>query len=114
MIKVYDQLEFTQVAHKTDVKKVLEYLENYCSPMKNEVVSSHKFWSLDYYGPFDKFLTDLRLLAAECNFGNFTNRLVRDKLVFVTTGRLQARLLREADLDLAKAINFCRAEEMAE
>ena len=72
-IKVFDQLEFTQAAHKNDVHQVLKYLEKYCAPMKNEVVSSHKFWSLEYYGPFDKFLTDLRLLAAESNFGNFTN-----------------------------------------
>ena len=113
-IKVFDQLEFTQQAHKNDVHQVLKYLEKYCAPMKNEVVSSHKFWSLEYYGPFDKFLTDLRLLAAECNFGNFTNRLIRDKLVFVTKGRLQARLLRETDLDLEKAIGICRADEMAE
>ena len=62
--------------------------------LKNEVLASHKFWSLEYYEPFDKFLTDLRVLAEECSFGTLTNRLICDKLVFVTKGSVQARLLR--------------------
>ena len=111
-IKVYDQFQFTTPGDEKKLEQVLAKLEAYCSPLKNEVVASHKFWTMDYYGPFDTYLTDLRVLAADCNFGALTNRLIRDKLVFVTKGNLQARLLRETDLTLDKAIKICRVEEL--
>ena len=103
VVKVFDQIDFESADDKKDVKKVLEKLERYCMPLKNEVLASHKFWSLEYYEPLDKFLTDLRVLAEECSFETLTNRLICDKLVFVTKGRLQARLLREVDLTLDHA-----------
>ena len=114
VVKVFDQIDFDSANDKKDVKKVLEKLEHYCMPLKNEVLASHKFWSLEYYEPFDKFLTDLRVLAEECSFWTLTNRLIRDKLVFVTKGRVQARLLRKVDLSLDHAIAICRADETAE
>ena len=75
------------------------------------MVSSHEFWSLKYYSPFDNFLTDLRALAAECNFGTLNNRLIRDKLVFVATGGLLTKLLSENKLTLEKAIQVYRVHE---
>ena len=59
-------------------------------------------------------MTDLRVLAEECSFGTLTNRLIRDKLVFVTKGRVQARLLREVDLTLDRAVAICHAYKTAE
>ena len=114
VVKVFDQIDFDSANDKKDVKKVLEKLERYCMPLKNEVLASHKFWSLEYNEPFDKFLTDLRVLSEECSFGTLTNRLIRDKLVFVTKGSVQARLLREVDLTQDRAVAICRADETAE
>ena len=34
------------------------------------------------------------MLAEECSFGTLTNRLIRDKLVFVTKGRVQDRFVK--------------------
>ena len=67
---------------------------------------------MDDYGPFDTYLTDHRLFTADCNYGALTNRLIRDKLVFVTKGNIQARLLRETDLTPDKAIKICKVEEL--
>ena len=114
VVKVFDQIDFDSANDKKDVKKVLEKLERYCMPLKKEVLASHKFWSLEYYEPFDKFLTDLRVLGEECSFWTLTNRLIRDKLVFVTKGCVQARLLREVDLTQDRAVAICRADETAE
>ena len=114
VVKVFDQIDFESADDKKDVKKVLEKLERYCMPLKNEDLASHKFWSLEYYEPFDKYLTDLRVLTEEHSFGTFTNRLIRDKLVFVTKGRVQARSLREVDLTLDRAIAICCADKTAE
>jgi transposase InsO family protein len=112
VVKVYDNLKFDPAEDKKKLDKVLKALEAYCSPLKNEVIASHKFWTLEYYGPFDTYLTDLKELAKECNFAEQSDRLMRDKLVFVARGNLQARLLRESDLTLEKAIQICRVEEM--
>ena len=84
---VFDQFSFDTAADQGKLDKILEELEAYCSRLKNEVVASHKFWTLDYYTPFDSFLTDLRSLAAESNFGQVTNRLIRDKLVLTTKSK---------------------------
>ena len=107
VVNVFYQIDFESADDKKDVKKVLEQLERYCMP-------SHKFWSLEYYEPFDKFLTDLRVLAEECSFGTLTNRFIQDKLVFVTKGCVQARFLREVDLTLDHVVAICRADKTAE
>ena len=46
VVKVFDQIDFDSANDKKDVKKVLEKLERYSMPLKNEVLASHKFWSL--------------------------------------------------------------------
>ena len=56
------------------------------------------------------FLTELYARAETCNFQE-KERMIRDKIVFSTQGKLQELLLRESDLDLKKAINICRAFE---
>ena len=49
VVKVFDQIDFDSANDKKDVKKVLEKLQRYCMPLQNEVLASHKFWSLEYY-----------------------------------------------------------------
>ena len=110
-IRVFDQFEWADEGDKKKYKVVLGKLEGYCNPLESEVVSSHKFWSLKYYSPFDNFLTDLRALATECNFGTLNNRLIRDKLVFVAKGSLLKKLLDTTDLTLDKAVRMYRVDE---
>ena len=45
------------------------------------------------------FLTELYARAETCNFQE-KERMIRDKIVFSTQGKLQELLLRESDLDL--------------
>ena len=96
--------------HKPD--KVLETLENYCNPRDNEVLESHRFWNTPYQEPFDKFLTELKTRAASCNFQE-KDRMMRDKIVFTVTGKLQELLLRVDGLTLEKAVKVCRAYEQS-
>ncbi|KAH3750091.1 hypothetical protein DPMN_184607 [Dreissena polymorpha] len=39
--------------------------------------------------------------------------MIRDKIVFTTSGKLQELLLREDELDLNKAVKLCRAYEQS-
>ena len=109
--EAYDQFVFDDAGDKNDPKIVLEKLAAYCEPRSSEVIESHRFWNLPYREPFDVFLTDLRSRADLCNFSDQKDRLLRDKLVFSVTGKMQELLLREKGLDLWKTIEICRSME---
>ena len=87
VLEVYDNIVWESDYDKHKPEKVLEALENYCSPRDNEVLEPHRFWNIQYQEPFDKFLTELKTRAASCNFQE-RDRMMRDKIVFTVTGKL--------------------------
>ena len=112
VLEVYDNIAWESNDDKHKPDKVLEALENYCNPRDNEVLESHRFWNIQYQEPFDKFLTELKTRAASCNFQE-RDRMMRDKIVFTVTGKLQELLLRVDGLTLEKAVKVCRAYEQS-
>ena len=111
VLEVYDHFQCDEEGDKHDPVKVLEKLEEYCNPRENEVLQSFRFWNIPFHEPFDVFLTELYSRAASCNFQE-KDRMIRDKIVFSVSGKLQELLLRETSLDLKKAIEICRAFEI--
>ena len=60
----------------------------------------------------DAYVTDLKNKAKDCEFGTLTDSLIRDCIVCgVTNYQVRARLLREPDLSLNKAVDICRANK---
>ncbi len=58
------------------------------------------------------YMTDLKNKAKDCEFGQLTDSLIRDRIVYgVTNNQARARLLREPDLSLNKAVDICRTNE---
>lgn len=112
IVDVYDQFTFAEGEDKDDPETVLKKIENYCSPIQNEVLQTHRFWNVKYHEPFDSFLTELRTRADSCNFQE-KDRMIRDKIVFSVSGKLQESLLKESDLNLKKTIDICRAFEQS-
>ena len=112
VLEVYDNIAWESDDDKHKPNKVLEALENYCNPRDNEVLESHRFWNIQYQELFDKFLMELKTRAASCNFQE-KDRMMRDKIVFTVTGKLQELLLRVDGLTLEKAIKVCRAYEQS-
>ena len=112
ILEVYDNFVWANNDDKNKPAKVLEALERYCNARDNEVIESHRFWNIPYEEPFDKFLTKLKTRAASCNFQE-KDRMLRDKIVFTVTEKLQESLLREDDLTLEKAVRTCRAFEQS-
>ena len=96
--EVYEHFVFAYDADKDDPQTVLDKLAEYCSPRSNEVIETHRFWNMAYHKPFDSVLTDLRSRANLCNFGNIKDRMLRDKIVFSVTDKVQELLLREKTL----------------
>lgn len=111
LLKIYDHFEWAHGEDKKNPQDVFRKIEQYCNPRKNEVAESHKFWSTKYFEPFDQLLTELRIKAAACNFKE-EDRMIRDKIVFSCTGKMQQLLLRDDDLDL-KTIKICQSYELA-
>ena len=103
ILEIYDQFTWENGNDKNDPEKLFEKLQSYCNPRSSEVLESHRFWKLSYQEPFDSFLTDLKTRAASCNFQE-PDRMMRDKIVFSVTGKLQELLLREDKLTLERTI----------
>lgn len=62
----------------------------------------------------DKFVTELQQKGKNCEFGMSEDDMIRDKIVFsVTDKSVTEKLLREPNLTLQKAIDICRASEIA-
>ena len=59
----------------------------------------------------DEFVTKLKPLAANCNFGNLMEALIADRLVLgVRDAKLRENFLRESEKTLDKAVNMARNE----
>ena len=66
----------------------------------------------DDFISFEHFLTEVRRRAESCNFKE-KDRMIRDKIVLRTSGKLQGLLLREEKLELDKCLQTCRAFEQS-
>ena len=95
---------------KDKLDKILEKFENYCIPKKNVTMERHKLNTRTQGSSelIDQFVTDLKNIANDCEFGNIKNNLTRDRIVCGTDSEnVKKRLLREDKLTLDKAISIC-------
>ena len=64
--------------------------------------------------PINQFLMELRRLARTCEFGQFLEEALRDRLVCgLNNSSIQKKLLSEKDLTLQRAVDIAMAAEMA-
>ncbi len=88
--------------------------ESYCKPKQNVTIQRYRF-NTRVQGrqeTIDQYLTELRLIAKNCSFGDLESQLVRDRLVCGTNSEeVRKRLLSVEDLSLDKAVSICRAHE---
>ena len=110
---IYSTFEF-ETSEVDKIKPLIKKFEEYCIPKQNTTMQRYKF-NKRVQGDaelVDQYITELRLLAKDCRFGELQEELIRDRIICsVNSERLQARLLREEDLTLEKAINICKADE---
>lgn len=97
-----------------DVAKVLE--EHY-SPQVNETAASHAFFVRRQgdYETVKDFVADLRRLAKDCNFGNFLDRMLRDRIVCgIRDDEARRFLLTRSKLTVQEAEEFAISSETAD
>ena len=95
---------------------VLKVFEDHCNPPRNETVDRYKFFTRNQEGgeSFDAYVTELKILAANCNFAALRDSLIRDRIICgIIDPVLRERLLRESDLTLESCVKICRAAELS-
>lgn len=115
-IEVFNTFEFEEVGDRNKYDKVVEKFDVHCSPQKNTVYERYVFRSRMQQPEetFDCFVTDLKLKAQSCDFGELRDSMVRDQIVYgIHDKRTRERLLRDSKLTLDEAERLCHASELA-
>ena len=111
---IYNTMTFSEEQDKIDI--LFTKFEMYCKPKQNVTIERYRF-NTRVQGKqetIDQYMTELRLIAKNCSFGNLENQLVRDRLVCGTNSEeVRQRLLSVEELTLDKAISICQAHEEA-
>ena len=97
------------------IEPVLKKFAEYCEPRRNVPFERYRFNQRGQEAgeSYDHYRTSLRKLAEGCDFNTITpDEILRDRLLFgINDAKVRERLLREANLTLAKTDEICRAAE---
>ena len=97
------------------IPAVVSKCEEYCIPRENTIHKRFLFCTRDQRESekVDQYLTELRQIAANCDFESITpDQLLWDRLVTGTkSAKVHENLLKEKKLTLEKAIDIARAAE---
>ncbi|XP_077865913.1 uncharacterized protein LOC144353175 [Saccoglossus kowalevskii] len=114
--EIYETMQLTGDEKDRKLDEIIKAFDSYCNIKTNETVERYKFFTRNQEPnePLEKYVTDLKILAATCNFLTLQESLIRDRIVCgINDSRLRERLLRESDLDLTKCIQTCKAAEIS-
>ena len=97
--------------------EIVALVKAHMHPKPSEVAERFKFnlRSQNEGETVNEFVASLRRLSEHCNFGDFADSAIRDRLVCGLSSRhIQERLLTEKELKLPKAIEIASGMETAE
>jgi hypothetical protein len=115
-VEVFETFEWAKDDDKDKIKEVLKKFKEYCIPRANVLFETFRFGSRKQESgeTIDCFVTALRRLAEGCEFAD-KDRRIRDQVVLgMKDDRVRERILREANPDLKKVVDYVRASETAE
>ena len=104
-------------ADKVKIDVVIRKFEEYCTPKKNVTYERHVFNTRAQGATegIDAYVTELRKLARNCEFGELHDSIIRDRIVCgIRSNEVRKRLLREKDLNLERAVEMCKSSEITE
>ena len=89
-IKIYNNFNFavgedgTAREDKNDLQTVLDKFKSYCNPRKNTVMERYTFRGIKQRDgeTVHQFVNELKTKAKSCKFGNETNLMIRDRIIF--------------------------------
>ena len=114
--EIYETLHFEKARDERTLQDVMNAFEEHWNLKKNETVGRYKFFTCiqEEGKSIEKFVRDLKLLAATCNFGTLHNSLIRIRIICgIRNSMLCEELLKVVDLDLDKCLRVCRVSELS-
>ncbi len=65
------------------VQQLLDAFDQHCNPKPNETVERYRFFMRNRGADegFDKYVSELKMLARTCNFGDIKDSLIRGRIV---------------------------------
>ncbi|XP_072014962.1 uncharacterized protein [Amphiura filiformis] len=105
----------TDPATKT-FDELVKLLTDHLAPAPLRIAERFKFYKRDQQPTesIREYVAELRRLSTTCEFGDFLNQALRDRVVCgLRAENIQRKCLTEDDLDLQKAINIAVASEAA-
>lgn len=114
---VYQTFSFKKESDRDDVKVIIQKFDQFFGAKINTTLVRYKFFTRNQEDgeSIQMYVTVLRLLSKDCNFGTLQEELIKDRIVCgVGNATVRDRLLRCEDLDLDKAIKLCQAEEVSQ
>lgn len=103
-LKSDESLTCTQVLNAMGAKMV---------PKKNIIYNRYVFWSHNQTDEgFDIFYSNLLKLITECDYKDYRDEMIRDKIVLgIKDINIKKELLKKNSLTLEEAVNICRSAE---
>ena len=79
--EIYETMRFETPPHERTLQQVIEAFDSYCNSKRNETVERYKFFSRiqETSELLEQFVTDLKVLAASCNFGTLKDSKFKAK-----------------------------------
>ncbi|KAL4715842.1 hypothetical protein ACJJTC_006421 [Scirpophaga incertulas] len=93
---------------------LIQAFQNYIEPRKTLILNTYEFLKTKQFDgeSIDHFITRLKILAKKCELENLEDRMITMLIILgVKENEIKECLLREADLNMAKAINIARQVE---
>ena len=115
-MKILQHLPMTMEERGVPATVLLKLREHF-TPQTNTIFERYQFFSRNQEPSetVDTYVAILRKLASTCEFGDLGNSLIRDRIVLGTTDNAaRARMLRDHELTLPRAIDACRISEQTD
>ncbi|KAG8174307.1 hypothetical protein JTE90_010933 [Oedothorax gibbosus] len=115
-IEIYNNFKLSdEDSQKFDT--VIDRFDKHFAPSTNTVIARYKFFNCRQQPSesIDSFINNLKTLAKDCKFEDQEESLVRDLLIMgIKDVNVKEKLLIDSELNLDKAINYCRAKETSQ
>lgn len=114
-VSIFNTFTF-QLNEAKKIENIKAKFKEYFVPKQNTTYERYKFNKLSQIDgePFDEFLTKIKSQGNLCKFENLLDSIVCDKVVIgIKCDKIREKLLSEPDLNIDKAIQMCKAAELA-
>ena len=106
--QIYETLHFQKARDERTLQDGMNAFEEHCNSKKFFTRIQEEGESIE------KFVTDLKLLPATCNFGTLHDSLIHDRVICgIRNSTLREELLKVVHLDLDKCLRACRVSELS-